>query len=113
MGATARIRVAWLVLLLLVAGCAGAKTVVTQEPAPAGAPAAAPKDGPYQGPKARLSVLRLDVKVTTAPAAVGGGAAGAGSWVTTALGPAQPAMSSSRTSHDTPIRAVGPKAPQP
>ena len=76
MGATARIRVAWLVLLLLVAGCAGAKTVVTQEPAPAGAPAAAPKDGPYQGPKARLSVLRLDVKVTTAPAAVGDGLAG-------------------------------------
>jgi len=71
LGPTARIGVSWLVLLLLIAGCAGPKTVVTQEPAPAAPPPTAPKEGPYQGPKARLSVLRLDVKAPTAPAAVG------------------------------------------
>jgi curli biogenesis system outer membrane secretion channel CsgG len=71
LGPTARIGLSWLFLLLLIAGCAGPKTTVTQEPAPAAPPPTAPKDSPYGGPKARLSVLRLDVKAATAPAAVG------------------------------------------
>ena len=77
MGPTARILATWLVLLLLVAGCVAPKATVPEETPRAGAPAAAPPPapiaGPYQGPKARLSVLRLDVKALNAPAAVGDG----------------------------------------
>jgi curli biogenesis system outer membrane secretion channel CsgG len=75
---TARIRLSWLALLLLLGGCAGSKAVVTPEPAPATvppAPSTAPGDGPSQAPKARISVIRLDVTATTAPASVGDGLA--------------------------------------
>jgi len=68
----------WLVLLLLVAGCAGSKATVTEEPASAAAPAApstAPRDAPPQDPKARISIVRMEVKPTTAPATVGAGLA--------------------------------------
>ncbi|HET6367224.1 MAG TPA: CsgG/HfaB family protein, partial [Pseudomonadales bacterium] len=64
----------WLVLLLLVAGCAG-PTTTAKEPVPPAAPPAAPPTAPKEGAKARLSVLRMEVTATTAPAPVGTGLA--------------------------------------
>lgn len=76
MSSPARIRASSLVLLLLVAGCAVPKATVPEAPATAPAPPSpSPRDGAPQAPKARISVLRVDVKGTTAPAAVGDGLA--------------------------------------
>ena len=71
---TVRTCLSWLVFLLLVAGCAG-PTTTAKEPVPPAAPPAAPPTAPKEGAKARLSVLRMDVTATTAPAAVGTGLA--------------------------------------
>ena len=61
-------------MVLLLTGCAGAKTTVTPEPAPP-APPAAPAAAPSTPMKARISILRMEVKSATAPAAVGDGLA--------------------------------------
>ena len=78
MGPAVRTRLSSLVLLLLVAGCAG-PTTTAKEPVPPAAPPAAPPTAPTpppkEGAKARLSVLRMDVTATTTPAAVGTGLA--------------------------------------
>ena len=74
MGPTVRTCSWWLVFLLFVAGCAG-PTTTAKEPVPPAAPPAAPPPAPKEGAKARLSVLRMDVTATTAPAAVGTGLA--------------------------------------